>query len=441
MINDMNDIYNMLFTFLSIVLMSRLIYISMENMNHGMSLRDFLHNILTRTFSPLIKLGSGNDNGSIYVKRSSGDTVKIGVLTNELPPIIYGGVSTWVVNFLKMFREHPVYEAIPIFLAYMDDAPESFNENYPGIRVIKTRDDLVKVFKDIDICVNNLWIANETIMDIKYIYPDIPIITVCHSLIKMEHITNMGSQYTNNFPEQEKAFALSDFVVLISHAEEKYYRKFDYHTKYKAVPKVIYNMYSPKYDEKAFNVDYSNNTVGYIGRHVPRKRPELPIMAVTNVLKDKSLQVYNMGVDPDNEYWKKIHESYTDQMNIIHFTPDKSYIQKYWSNVGVNCITGIYEPFGYTICETLDRGVPAIVQNLDGPKEIIEEVKENVFLYDVHQDIKKDIENFSKALKRFLDTPASVRKEMAVNARTALNKLHPTVIQRDWVALFETLIY
>ena len=86
------------------------------------------------------------------------------------------------------------------------------------------------------------------------LYPDIPIITVCHSLIKMEHITNMGSQYTNNFPEQEKAFALSDFVVLISHAEEKYYRQFDYHTKYKAVPKVIYNMYSPKYNDKALSI-------------------------------------------------------------------------------------------------------------------------------------------------------------------------------------------
>ena len=109
--------------------------------------------------------------------------------------------------------------------------------------------------------------------------------------------------------------------------------------------------------------------------------------------------------------------------------------------MGVNCITGIYEPFGYTICETLDRGVPAIVQNLDGPKEIIEEVKENVFLYDVHQDIKKDIENFSNALKQFLETPPDVRKQMAKNARVALDKLHPTVIQHDWVALFENLIY
>jgi len=338
-----------------------------------------------------------------------------------------------------MFRNHPVYDTIPIFLAYLDDAPESFQKDYPGIRIIQKKEDLVEVFKDIDLCVNNLWIANETIIEIKCIYPNIPIITVCHSLIKMEHITNLGSQYTNNFPEQEQAFALSDYVVLISHAEETYYRQFDYHTKYKAIPKVIYNTYTPKYDNVPKSVDYANNSIGYIGRHVPRKRPELPIIAVTNVLKDKSLQVYNMGVDPNNEYWDELYTLYKEQMNIIHFTPDKSKIQQFWQNVGVNCITGIYEPFGYTICETLDRGVPAIVQNLDGPKEIIDEVKDCVFLYDVHQDIKKDIESFSNALKKFLDTPPEVRQTMASRARCALDKLHPTVIQKDWIKLFENL--
>ena len=429
-----DNMYNTMFMFLSFVLISRIILNTFHHLRQldAMGLRDFLHNMLMRRFN-----NNANEIGS-NITMNKGN-IKIGVLTNELPPVIYGGVATWVVNFLKMFRNHPVYDTVPIFLAYLDDAPDSFHADYPGIRIIRCKEDLVEVFKDIDLCVNNLWIANETIIEIKCIYPNIPIITVCHSLIKMEHITNLGSQYTNNFPEQEQAFALSDYVVLISHAEEKYYKQFDYHTKYKAVPTVIYNTYTPKYDNVPKNVDYANNSIGYIGRHVPRKRPELPIIAVTNVLKDKSLQVYNMGVDPNNEYWDDLYTLYKEQMNIIHFTPDKSKIQQFWKNVGVNCITGIYEPFGYTICETLDRGVPAIVQNLDGPKEIIDEVKDCVFLYDVHKDIKKDIESFSCALEEFLATPPEVRENMAKKARVALDKLHPTVIQNDWVKLFKVL--
>ena len=43
---------------------------------------------------------------------------KIGLLTNEIPPIVYGGVATWIVQFIEMFQNDDNYEIIPIFLAY-----------------------------------------------------------------------------------------------------------------------------------------------------------------------------------------------------------------------------------------------------------------------------------------------------------------------------------
>ena len=110
-----------------------------------------------------------------------------------------------------------------------------------------------------------------------------------------------------------------------------------------------------------------------------------------------------MGVDYDrygNDYWKKIEKTYETNLKIIPFTSDKEIKENYWKQVGINCITGIYEPFGYTICECLDRRIPVIVSNIDGPKEIIEEVKENVYIYDVNVDYyEKDIDNFTKTLQ------------------------------------------
>ena len=40
---------------------------------------------------------------------------KIGLLTNELPPIIYGGVSTWVLNFMDMFKDDESMKPFPYF--------------------------------------------------------------------------------------------------------------------------------------------------------------------------------------------------------------------------------------------------------------------------------------------------------------------------------------
>lgn len=363
---------------------------------------------------------------------------KIGLLTNEIPPIIYGGVSTWIINFMKMFDEDETCEVVPIFLAYADRDISVIKKKYKDIRIIENPGDIVKAFEDIDVCVNNLWIALDTIKQIKTIYPELAMVSVCHSLIKMEHLTNLGSQYTNNYYDQEITFQYSDFVVLISEAEKKYYNEFGYN-KYDAETVVIYNSYKPKFDNIKLDVDYENNNIGYLGRHVPRKRPELPLMGVLGLNKD--IQVYNMGVDYNkygNDYWKKLEKEHEGKLNVIPFSSDKSKIAGYWKNVGANCITGIYEPFGYTMCETLDRRVPAIVQDIDGPSEIISGKEDKVYIYNVDKkDMKQDIENFKKALGKFWKTSPEDRKNNCEEARKALDNFRPEVIKEKWKVVLE----
>ena len=380
-----------------------------------------------------------------FERKETHKKIKIGLLTNEIPPIVYGGVATWIVNFIKMFEDNEYFEIYPIFLEHLDTLPQECYKKYANLRVISNDEDVKNVFSDIDVCVNNLWIAEETITKIKEFYPDLKIITVCHSLIRMENITNMGSCYTNNFNRQETTFMISDYVVLISQAEENYYNLLGYEN-FDTQTRVIYNSYTPKYDdmfnEDKVDVDYSLNNTGYIGRHVPRKRPELPILAVD--LLNEDVKVFNMGVDYDkydNEYWRKLENEYKDNLVIIPFSSNKKDKDYYWENVGVNCITGIYEPFGYTICETIDRGIPVVVSDIDGPKEIIEEVRENVYIYDVDVDnYENDIVNISKALQDVWNTPSEVRKMNAHEARKCLDKLRPENISLHWEKLFYEVI-
>ena len=376
------------------------------------------------------------------VSRDMNCKLKIGLLTNEIPPIIYGGVATWIVNFINMFDGDERIEVIPIFLAYNDKLPDGCKDNYKGIRVIEKPEDIQTCFADIDICVNNLWIALDTIVQIKELFPNLSIVSVCHSLIRMENITNLGSCYTNNFNQQEITFQHSDYVVLISHAEMKYYQDFGYNL-FPTKTKVIYNSYQPKYDNEELDVDYSSNTLGYIGRHVPRKRPELPIVSV-NQSNIQGVSVVNMGVDYDkydNSYWRVLEKKYENSLKIIPFTSDKEIKEQYWKDIGINCITGIYEPFGYTICECLDRRVPVIVSNIDGPKEIIEEVSNNVYTYEVDVDnYKNDIHNFTETLKETLRVDPEIRKKNAFEARKALDKLRPEIIKEDWISLIREIL-
>ena len=164
----------------------------------------------------------------LFKKRKTDKKIKLGLLTNEIPPVVYGGVATWIVNFIRMFENDERVEVIPIFLAYNDVLPDDCYQKYKGIRVIETPEDIKACFSDIDVCVNNLWIALDTIIQIKDEFPYMNIVSVCHSLIRMENITNLGSCYTSNFNQQEIRFQHSDYVILISKAEEAYYNQFGY---------------------------------------------------------------------------------------------------------------------------------------------------------------------------------------------------------------------
>jgi len=165
-------------------------------------------------------------------------------------------------------------------------------------------------------------------------------------------------------------------------------------------------------------------------------------MAVSN---RENVKVINMGVDYDkydNEYWRKLQKEYEKNLVVIPFSTDENVKEAYWKDIGVNCITGIYEPFGYTICETIDRRVPVIVSDIDGPKEIIEEVKDSIVTYEVDVDnYQNDIHNFSLALDKMLQIPPEQRKLNCEKARKCLDKLRPEVIKEDWKQLVHEILY
>ena len=352
-----------------------------------------------------------------------------------------------------MFEDDDKYEIIPIYLDHLDKPHPSFQTKYPSIRILN-QNNMKDVFKDIDVVVNNLWICYDLIREIKQEYNNLLMISVCHSLIKMEHMTNMESSKTNNFYEQEITFQYSDIVILISKSEKKHYKNLGY-DKYNAKQYVIYNSYQPKFDFIENKNDYKSNNLGYIGRHVPRKRPELPLKGLLHLKNNnsseinkgnmtigtntemKNIKIKNMGVNKNNEYWLDLQKNYNDILQTIEFNTDKYVIDEYWSDIGVNCITGIYEPFGYTMCETLDRKIPAIVPNIEGPSEIVEDFKDYVFEYNVSMDFEEDIINFSKAINKFLSTKPEVRKEMAEKARGALDNFRPDNIKKQWKSVIE----
>ena len=85
----------------------------------------------------------------------------------------------------------------------------------------------------------------------------------------------------------------------------------------------------------------------------------------------------------------------------------------------------------------MDRRVPVIVQDIDGPSEIIKGYEDYVYMYKVDSmDFKQDILNFTQALKTFWETPEEERVQNCNKAREALNQFKPEVIGKEWEEIF-----
>lgn len=356
--------------------------------------------------------------------------VTIGLLLDEFGHKHFGGVSTWGNYFVKMMSKYSNFNVVVIFCYDNKDEILGLPKNIKFIDKNSLRG-LKHIIKDVDIIINSLW---STVKLLKYLQ-DIPIITIIHSLIKKELKTNFnfcGGQVS--LKNQEDVFYLSKHIVFVSESDQKYF--LELYPEINVTSSYIYNVYEPEYTHVKYN---SLNSIGYIGRFVPRKRPELCILGLEKInrLDVKCLFMGNHG--GDKGYWKSKKEKYKN-LELIPENFNKYEKDVFFNKIGIGSFTTIYEPFGYSLCEFIDRGIPVIVGYVDGPKEIIKGFEEFVYPYQVFQNYEKDIESYSKTLKHVLSLSHEVREKNAQNARKILEKLKPEIIVEEWKKLILNLV-
>ena len=274
------------------------------------------------------------------------------------------------------------------------------------------------MLKNIDTVICCLWGVNA--VDI-YKSIRVDIITMVQSLMYKENICNEDDH-------QIFMFKKSKHIVFTSKNEQKYFQ--EQYPDIKVPTSVIYNVYVPEYSWRPYK---HLDTVGYIGRFVPRKRPELAILGLDTIGR-LDVPCLMMGRH-DHTYWQEMKEKYIN-LELVPENFNMNEKDKFFDRVGIGSFTSIYEPFGYSLIEFIDRGIPVIVADIDGPQEIIEGFRDCVYPYEVHQNYDKDIESYSKVLEHVLSLSPEERKRNAQKARGLLERFTPEVIIKDWNELF-----
>ena len=362
----------------------------------------------------------------------------IGLVVNELSPyLVCGGVSTWIDNMIAMFQNSSDVSVRIIF--YGSTTQEILSEDREIFCITDNFDETP--FLDVDVIVMSMWneYAAQCIYHVREMSTRIPIIYIIHSLNIVEQLMFNPLPAIGQEKVQEKCIRSSDLVVCVSQSERILYERVGY-MKLNQNVIVIPNVYLMKeFDVPSIDA-YRCNDIGFIGRHIPRKRPEIISHAVYGCTNSE-ITVYHAGIiegRQDDSLFRERTRRYTNKIKTIPFTTDQDKLQtEYWDKVGASCATGVYEPFGYTACEALDRYKPLICANVGGFAEITHKIRPgSVFSYDPDTNVQQDTYNIARAIKRFMSTPADIRRDMAIRARVTLHRFAPDRIRPLWLSAF-----
>ncbi len=134
---------------------------------------------------------------------------------------------------------------------------------------------------------------------------------------------------------------------------------------------VVPNMLDPSFDVPKEKSDSEVYQLLFVGSLIKEKGVRYLIEAMAELPSDIILRVVGTG-----EQQKKLH-TLAHEMSVnsrVEFTGQVPYeqLQKYYANSDVFVHPGVWpEPFGRTLLEAMQAGLPVVATNVGGPSEIV----------------------------------------------------------------------
>ncbi|GGL22026.1 hypothetical protein GCM10009037_01750 [Halarchaeum grantii] len=161
-----------------------------------------------------------------------------------------------------------------------------------------------------------------------------------------------------------------DRFVTLSEASAAVYRRNGFGD---ASFSVVPNMLDPSFDPPERRPDGNGYELLYVGSLIPEKGVESLVRAVSDLPGDTSLTVVGDGPEDDSLRQLVASLGITDRVTFTGRVPYDRVRDRY-ATADVFVHPGVWpEPFGRTILEAMETGLPVLVSDIGGPAEVIDD--------------------------------------------------------------------
>lgn len=387
---------------------------------------------------------------------------KVGLLTREYPPEVYGGAGTHVEFLARELRRladvsvhcwgkprgEPGVTSHEPWSALSEPKPESAVLQAMSINLA-----MAAAVKGADLVHSHTWYANFGGHLAKLMW-SIPHVMTIHSLepLRPWKAEQLGGGYALSMFIERTAIGAADAVIAVSHGVRG-----DILSCYPQVMPdrvhVIHNgidpeIYHPQRSEEAlarFGVDPSTPYAFFNGRITRQKGLQLLLAAALKM--DPRHQLVIVASSPDTpeiaaEVAALVERVRTERGNLVwidHYIPLQDLIHLH-SGASVFICPSIYEPFGLVNLEAMACETAVVASRVGGIPEIVVE-RETGYLVDYDPD---DVEAFTSALAarvdELLSDPALAAKMGKAGRERVLQDFGWPAIAAKTMELYESLI-
>ncbi len=383
--------------------------------------------------------------------------MRVGLLTREYPPAIYGGAGVHVDYLSRQLRDRVDLTVLcmgderPDALAFSESDPRFPSAN-PALQTMSTDLAMVAACEGLDLVHSHTWYANFAGHVSKLLY-DVPHVISAHSLepLRPWKAEQLGGGYRVSSWVERTAYLAADAVIAVSHGMAE-----DVRTAYPELDperiSVIYNgidadFYRPDADTdvvESLGIDPSRPYVTFVGRITRQKG--VPHLLRAALAFDPSLQVVLLAGAADTADLKAetdaaietLREARDGVVLVSEMLPRESVRQVLTHTLAFLC-PSIYEPLGIVNLEAMACGSAVVASAVGGIPEVVVQGTTGLLVAYTPEDAAGFEATFADAVNALAGDPARASLMGAAGRRRAVESFGWPAIADQTVALYRSL--
>ncbi|NED98096.1 glycogen synthase [Phytoactinopolyspora alkaliphila] len=356
--------------------------------------------------------------------------MRIGVLTREYPPYVYGGAGVHVDFLVRHLRELPGVEVDVHALGEPRDGARTYSEDDPrlegansALKVLSADTEMAAGVQDCAVVHSHTWYANAG-GHLAHLVHGIPHVVTAHSLepLRPWKAEQLGGGYRLSSWIERSAYENADAVIAVSRGmREDVLRAYPavdparVHVVHNGIDTAFYRAVTETDMLERLGVDLDRPYVTFVGRITRQKG--VPHLLRAALMLPPEVQLVLLAGAPDtpdlaretDALVARLRAERTGVILVSEMLPRED-VRQVLSHASVFCCPSIYEPLGIVNLEAMACETAVVASDVGGIPEVVADGSTGTLVHYDSRDTEAFESGLAAAITRLVSEPDEARR-------------------------------